>query len=310
VRERSGVLMAIASSAIGGTAAALIRFMVATTDPITLGALRFGLGAIFLLPVALCLRARWPRGRDWIGVISLGCLFFGVCFALFNAALVYTTAARGSLAMSTLPLLTMIAGGVLGIEPVTLRKVTGVLIAIAGAAIALVAGLAAAPMDAWRGDLIMIAAATCMALYNVWSRPFIARSGPLAYVTVTMGAGASLLGAIAWSTGGLAIVTDFGNPQWVAILYLGLIGSALSFFLWVSALERTTPTRVANTLTLNPVTASILAAILLSEPIGFNLVLGVVAVSIGIWIASTDTSARSSTRNFDGRLKMESEKPP
>lgn len=156
----------------------------------------------------------------------------------------------------------------------------------------------------------MIAAATCMALYNVWSRPFIARSGPLAYVTVTMGAGASLLGAIAWSTGGLAIVMDFGNPQWVAILYLGLIGSALSFFLWVSALERTTPTRVANTLTLNPVTASILAAILLSEPIGFNLVLGVVAVSIGIWIASTDTSARSSTRNFDGRLKMESEKPP
>jgi len=60
----------------------------------------------------------------------------------------------------------------------------------------------------------------------------------------------------------------------------------------------------------NPVTASILAAILLSEPIGFNLVLGVVAVSIGIWIASTDASARSSTRNFGCRLKMESEKPP
>ena len=290
VRERSGILMALASSALGGTAAALIRYMVATTDPVTLGALRFGSGAIFLLPVALCLRARWPRGRDWIAVVSLGFLFFGLCFALFNAALVYTTAARGALAMSTLPLLTMIAGAVLGIEPLTLRKATGVLVAIGGVAIALVTGLAAAPEAAWRGDLIMIAAATCMALYSVWSRPFIARSGPLAYVTATMGAGAALLTVIAGFTGGFAVLADFGRPQWTAILYLGLIGSALSFFFWVSALERTTPTRVASTLTINPVTASILAAMLLGEPIGFNLLLGIVAVAIGIWIATTDTS--------------------
>ncbi len=297
--------MAIASSAIGGTVTALIRFMVATTDPIALAALRFGSGAIFLLPVALCLRARWPRGGDWIRVVSLGFLFFGMCFALFNTALVYTTAARGALAMSTLPLLTMIAGAVLGVERLTVRKATGVLVAIGGVAIALVTGLAVAPTDAWRGDLIMIAAATCMALYNVWSRPFIARSGPLAYVTATMGAGAALLGAIAWFTGGFAIVAEFGKPQWIAILYLGLVGSALSFFLWVSALERTTPTRVASTLTVNPVTASILAAILLGEPVGFNLLLGVVAVFIGIWIASTDASARPSTRDSGCRLKME-----
>ncbi len=287
--ERSGVLMALASSALGGIASVAIRFMVATTDPVTLGALRFGLGALCLLPVALCLGARWPRGRDWIAVAALGCLFFGLCFALFNLGLVYTTAARGSLAVSTLPLLTMIAGAALGIEKLTLRKVSGVLIAISGVAIALVVtGLASAPADAWRGDLIIVAAASCMALYNVWSRPFITRSGPLAYVTATMGAGAALLGAIAWASGGFAIVLDFGAPQILAILYLGLIGSALSFFLWVSALERTTPTRVASTLTVNPVTASILAAILLGETVGFNLLLGVIAVAIGIWIASTD----------------------
>jgi drug/metabolite transporter (DMT)-like permease len=177
--ERSGVLMAIASSALGGIASVAIRFMIATTDPITLGALRFGLGALCLLPVALCLKARWLRGRDWIEVTALGFLLFGVCFALFNLGLVYTTATRGSLAVSTLPFLTMIAGAALGIEPLTLRKVTGVPVAISGVATAPVTGLAAAPADSWRGDLIVIAAAGCMALYNVWSRPFIGRSGPL-----------------------------------------------------------------------------------------------------------------------------------
>ena len=40
--------------------------------------------------------------------------------------------------------------------------------------------------------------------------------------------------------------------------------------------------------TLNPVTAAIVAAVLLGEPIGLNLVVGVVAVFAGIWLASTD----------------------
>jgi drug/metabolite transporter (DMT)-like permease len=285
--ERAGILMAMLSSAIGGAAAAFIRFMVATTDPITLAALRFGSGFLLLLPVALLLRGPWPRGRDWAGVAGLGVLFFGLCFTLFNWALSFTTAARGALAMSTLPLLTMLAGAALGVEALTLRKSVGVGIAIGGTALALVTGFAAAPAGAWHGDLIMLAAALCMALYNVWSRPFIRRSGALAFVTATMGAGSGCLAVIAWIDGGFAAVAGYGAGQWLALLYLGAIGSALSFFLWVSALARTTPTRVANTLTLNPITASVLAVFLLGEPIGLNLVAGIVAVLAGIWIAST-----------------------
>ena len=171
--EGVGILMAIVSSAIGGTSATLVRFMVGSTDPITLSAFRFGLGFMVLLPVTLMMRGRWPRGGDWAGVIPLGILFFGLVFVLFNWSLSFTTAARGALAMSTQPLLTMVIGAVLGVERLTLRKSLGVLMAIGGTAGALVTGLATAPSGAWRGDLIMIAAALCYALYNVWSRPFI-----------------------------------------------------------------------------------------------------------------------------------------
>jgi drug/metabolite transporter (DMT)-like permease len=56
----------------------------------------------------------------------------------------------------------------------------------------------------------------------------------------------------------------------------------------VLALERTTPTRVATTMTVNPVAAALLAGLLIGEPITSNLIVGLVAVFAGIWIATTD----------------------
>jgi drug/metabolite transporter (DMT)-like permease len=127
-----------------------------------------------------------------------------------------------------------------------------------------------------------------MALYSVWSRPFIRRSGPLPFTTVGMGAGAAALTLLAWRTGGFTATGAFGPPQWTAVAYLGVFGAALTFYLWAFALEQTTPTRVASTITVNPVTAATVAALLLGEPIGLHLLAGIAAVGAGIWIASTD----------------------
>src|SRR5947199_2123562 len=173
VGEIRGVLIAIVSSALGGTAAAVTRYLVGNADPITLAILRWGIGFLCLLPVALVLRVRLPPRSDWLAVAALGVCFFGLFFVLYNIAVSFTTAARASLALSTLPLQTMVVGALLGIEPLTRRKSTGVGIAVLGVAAALVSGLSAAPPGAWRGELIMVAAVLCMSFYNVWSRPFI-----------------------------------------------------------------------------------------------------------------------------------------
>jgi drug/metabolite transporter (DMT)-like permease len=129
-----------------------------------------------------------------------------------------------------------------------------------------------------------------MALYNVWSRPFIARSSPLAFLTAGMGVGAACLAVLVFAGGGLFPVA-FGAPQWAAVLFIGIFGATLNFYLWVWALERTTPTRVATTITVNPVSASLLAALMLGEPIGLKLVFGIAAVLAGIWVAATERRA-------------------
>jgi drug/metabolite transporter (DMT)-like permease len=80
--------------------------------------------------------------------------------------------------------------------------------------------------------------------------------------------------------------------QWIAVIYLGVFGGAAAFFLWVLALRMTTPTRVASTMTVNPIAASLLAVILVGEPIGWNLLVGLVAVALGICVAATSAPAR------------------
>lgn len=138
----------------------------------------------------------------------------------------------------------------------------------------------------------MVGAALCMAFYSVWSKPAIRRSGPIRFTTMAMGVGAVFLAAVSTARGGFASAAGFGVPQWLAIGYLGLFGSALTFFLWAFALGRTTPTKVAISVTVNPVTASLVGTFLLGEPIRLNTVLGLMMVFLGIWIATKVVDAR------------------
>jgi drug/metabolite transporter (DMT)-like permease len=286
--EWLGVLLAAISSMLGGTAAAVTRYLVSDADPVTLGILRWAIGFLCVLPAALILRVRWPPLGDWLPVAALGFSFFGVFFVLYNIAIGYTTAARASLALSTLPLQTMLIGALFGVEPLTARKSLGVGIAVLGVFAALASGLAAAPVGAWRGELIMLGAVLCMSAYNVWSRPFIQRSSALGFLAVGMGAGAAALLLVGMLTGRLAVVAGFGASQWIAGIYLGVCGGALAFILWVMALQRTTPTRVATTMTVNPVAAALLATQLVGEPFTLDLAMGLVAVFAGIWVATTE----------------------
>ena len=288
MNEGVGVAVAVLSSTLGGLAAVATRFIIGTVDPVTIAAFRFGGGFLFLLPIALALRSRWPQRGDWTAIALLGLMFFGLFFIVYNIALAYTTVGRATLALSTLPLLTMVVAAVLRAEPFTARKTCGVLIAMAGVAFALTTGLGMAPAGAWRGDLLMIGGTFSMAFYNVWSRTFIARSSPLGFVTACMGFGGAFLVLLAGPNGGFTVAGGFGAPQWAAVAYLAAFGGAAAFYLWIFALKLTTPTRVANTMAVNPLAASIGAAVVLGEPIGLNVMVGIVAVAVGIWLASTN----------------------
>jgi drug/metabolite transporter (DMT)-like permease len=276
---------------MGGMAAAVTRYAVTSIDPVWISTFRFGIGFMLLLPFALSTRSRWPRNTDLIATAALGVLFYGGYFVAYARALSFTTAARGALGVATLPVLTMLVAAALGKERLTLRKSLGVLTALGGVTTAMMTNLSGAPVGAWQGDAMMIAAMLSMSVYTIYSRPLMARSSAISYACAGMAAGATLNATIALPNNGWTVLQTMGASQWAAALFLGVVPGALGFFLWAYAVQRTTPTRAAATITVSPISAGALAALLVSEPFGIGLMVGAVAVAAGIWIASTDISS-------------------
>jgi drug/metabolite transporter (DMT)-like permease len=215
---------------MGGMAAAVTRYAVTSIDPVWISTFRFGIGFLLLLPFALATRSRWPRNADLIATAALGALFYGAYFVAYARALTFTTAARGSLGIATLPVLTMLVAAALGKERLTLRKSLGVLTALGGVAIAMLTDLSRAPVGAWKGDAMMVAAMLSMAVYTIYSRPLMARSSALGYACAGMAAGATLNATIAVSNNGWAALSAMGAQQWAAALFLGVVPGALGFF--------------------------------------------------------------------------------
>jgi drug/metabolite transporter (DMT)-like permease len=133
----------------------------------------------------------------------------------------------------------------------------------------------------------MLAAVSSMSAYVVMSRPVIMRCHPLTFLTLGIGAGEAVLLVLALANGGLVSLADYGASQWIAMAFLATGGGAAMFILWVFALGRTGPTQAAVSVAVNPIVAAIAGALMLGEPIGPNLLIGLGGVFAGLWIASS-----------------------
>ena len=286
MNELRGVAAALLGSVLGGTAVAATRYAVGAIDPLGVTMLRYTIGAVCLLPFAAPAVRKFENSRQALAIVGLDLLFFALYPYLFALSLAYTTAARGALALATMPLMTLGFAILLGREAFSWKRLVGILIAVGGLGYALLPKIDETTSAAWKGDLIMIAAAGMQSIYNVLSRPFIQRVGALSFTAFGMCIGAFVLVAVSAASGVFQTLPTLGGAAWAAIVYLGIFGGALLWILWSIGIRLASPSAVALTITVNALTASFLGAFFLSEPIGHELIVGLVAVSLGIAVAT------------------------
>jgi drug/metabolite transporter (DMT)-like permease len=284
------LLPAVAAAATGiqvGSAIVATRYVVDQTGPASLALLRYLIGFCCLLPPVLLSRPRTRFGRrDLLAISLLGITQFGILIALLNYGLRFIPSARAALIFATFPLLTLIVAAALGHERLTLAKLAGVLMTLAGVGVAL--GEKAIRSDGaasqWIGELAVFASALSGAVCSVLYRPYLKKYPTLPVSAYAMLASVGFLTVLAAAEGFFDSPPRFTPWGWLAVAYIG-VGSGIGYFLWLWALRHATPTQVSVFLALSPVTAAGLGALLLGEAISAMALLGLACVALGLTLA-------------------------
>lgn len=281
-------LAAVLSCILGGSAIVATRFAVAEADPLAVAVLRYSGAALVMIAIVAAVRRRRvsPASNGIWPVLGLGVLQFAIFGWLFTVSLQYMPAARAALVLATMPILTLALSALMGRERMTGAKLMGAVFACGGVALALGDRALATGPEVWKGDALMFGAALIGSVYNVLTG-FVTRTFPaVSMAAVQLPAGAIVLFAALVVTGDVSQLVNHSPGGWIAVVYLATIGGAASFYAWIWALERIPPSRVAVTVTLNPISAAILGANVLGEPVTTRLLLGLAGVVIGIVLSN------------------------
>jgi drug/metabolite transporter (DMT)-like permease len=277
------ILAAAATGVQVGASIVATRFVIEQTGPASLALLRYAIGvACLALPVLLGARARFAP-RDILPIALLGITQFGLLIAVLNWGLRHVPSGRAALIFALFPLLTMVVAAAFDQERLSLAKTAGVLLTIAGVALALGDKLLV-PGGDWLGELAVLAAALMGAVCSVLYRPYLQRYPVLPVCAVAMLASVGFLALLAVPEGFFAGWPRFTPGGWAAVLGIG-IGSGAGYYLWLWALGHASPTRVTAFLALSPLTAALLGAVWLGESLTPGLLGGLAAVVLGLWVA-------------------------
>lgn len=272
------VLAACLSSTLGGSAIVATRFVVPEAGVLPTILLRFAGASVLMLAFTLPRMPVKVATRDAPMVVGLGLVQFAVFPWFFTMSLAHIPAARAALVLSTQPLFTLAFAALVGRERLTATKVAGGVLALAAVGFALGDRIVGANAETWKGDLYMVGAVLSGSIYNVASSYALRKYRAMVVASVMIPAGAVAIALVVIIHGDWDAFTHISLPGWIAVLYLTCFGGAVTFFLWIWALEHTAPSRVALAVTLNPVSAAILGAFVLSEPVTWRLLVGLTGV--------------------------------
>jgi len=284
----------------GGTFVAA-RFAVREAPPFFAASCRFLIASAFLIPLAAWQSRREGRGfpvpanfRQLAGLFSLGLTGVFLYNAVFFTGLKLTSASNGALIVAINPLLTAVLSALWLRERVSASQAAGLFLAFFGVALVIARGSLAliASLSCNRGDLIMLGAPLCWALYSVLGKKALTRFTPLAATAYAALFGASLLVPAAFLEHAVAggPLPGFSWLGWLAILQLALLGTVVGFVWWYQGVQQIGTARAAAFVNLVPLFGAVLAALILGERLAAAQVWGGLLVIAGVYWGSRQTA--------------------
>ncbi|ELY99910.1 hypothetical protein C482_09088 [Natrialba chahannaoensis JCM 10990] len=290
-------LAPLAAAALWGGLYGVSKWGFDAVPPLTLAFLRVAVGAVALLTVVHLVypRRRFSR-RDLLSFTVLGAVV-AVSLATQFVGTALTTASQGSLITVLTPIFTILLGVSLLGEELSPRLIAGIIIATAGTVVVLSGQYHLAELAgvATTGILMLLLASATWALYTVLGKPLIERYSALETATYSCVAAVPILAVLvpvelARTEASLSSIPV--TPELiVAVLYLGLLGTAAAWYLWYKGLEYVDASVISAFFFVQPVVGAIFGAAVLGESLGSRFVLGGAVMAVGVYLVSTESAA-------------------
>ncbi|MBX5194863.1 DMT family transporter [Rhizobium sp. NZLR10] len=286
--------LALAMLTVGSTVIAS-KLIASGLPPFSATALRFALAFPILLVAMRVTGVRLPKlsKKDClILVIQAGAGSVGYTTLLISG-LRLTSAAGAGVIIGTLPVVSAaISILLLGERP---KPALLVAVALATAGVFSIAFSPDASGGSFSGNALIFCAVVCEGLFILLNKRLRAVIPPLAQSTLMAGIG--LVVAIIPAVFEAPVAPGISASAVVAVVYYALVPTVGGFLLWYAGAARVSGTEAALFTALAPVSAVMLAFLILGEPVGLNQIAGiacVLAAVLGLALADSRVALKIS----------------
>lgn len=262
-------------------------------SPMAIFTLRsIGAGGLFWLLSTLLPREK-IENKDYIKIFAASILGFFICQITFLIALPEVTPMDCSILAAMSPIYTMFIAAIALKEPITLKKVGGVLLSLAGVLLLILNSISlrtAGQNSTIQGLIIMIFNGLSFSLYLGLFKPLINKYSVVTFMkwiflfaaAISIPFSAKEIVTLQWST--------IPNVQLWELTYLIVCATFVSYFLIPFGQRRISPTLVSMYSYIQPIVAIGISIIIGMETFTWQKVLAAVMVFCGVIIVSQSKS--------------------
>lgn len=258
--------------------------------PFTIAFLRFTMASVLLIGLTWLREGGLPRPRreQILPLVLLGLTGIFAYNALFFKGLTLIEAGRAALIVATCPAFILVVSAILFKERLTPTRVLGVCLSVLGAVVVISRGHLRQTVagGVGMGELLILGCVLSWTAYSLLGKAVMRHLSPLVSVSYSSVVGATALLVPALSEGLAAHAIRASGTAWISIAYLAVFGTVIGFVWFYEGVRRLGPTRAGLFINFVPVSAVVLAFVILHEPVTGSLAVGAALVLSGVYLTN------------------------
>ena len=270
------------------------RVVAKDVGPFSASFFRFAIASSFLILIIWRIDGRLllPKKRQMVPVILLGLTGVFTYNVFFFKGLKLINAGRASIIIANNPIFIAILSAYFFKEKLNLIKAVGIIISVTGAIIVISKGNLNEIVQGniGRGEIFIFCCVLSWVVYSLIGKVVMADLSPISSVFYSCVIGTFFLFFPACFEGIFNNFHHYPIMAWLGIFYLGIFGTVVGFVWYYEGIKMIGPTKASLFINFVPVSAVILAFMILDEPITLSLFIGTILVCAGVYLTNKKTA--------------------